>query len=86
MARVALALPLVCLGLTGCVAPLLLAPTMIPAMMSSAAPAMGMATASAAARTAATRAGDGTYAQRPPPKFEPPWAVKKKAETAESAQ
>ena len=91
MARVALALPLVCLGLTGCVAPLLLAPAMLPAMMpamvSSAAPAMGAATASAAARAAATRGEEeGTYARRPPPKFEPPWAIKKKPEAAESTQ
>lgn len=89
--RIALAFSLACFGLSGCVAPLLLAPAMLPAMMpamvSSAAPAMGAATATAAARAAATRGQqEGTYAQRPPPKFEPPWAIKKKPEAADSAQ
>jgi len=66
-----------CLALTGCVAPLMMA----PAMLSSAMPAMTMMGASTAARSAATRQqqpADGTA-----PKLQLPWA-KKTGEAATS--
>lgn len=68
---------LACGALSGCVAPLMMA----PAIMSSAMPAMTMMGASTAARSAVARqqqTADGTV-----PKFQPPWAkLKNESENA----
>jgi hypothetical protein len=69
----ALAGALVSLSLTGCVAPLMMAPAML---------SMG---ASTAARSAMTRQQQATATTNSPMKFEPFWAKKKTDDTSQTA-
>ena len=78
---VALAAVIASLCLTGCVAPLMMA----PAMLSSAMPAMTAMGASTAARSAMARQQQAATGNTAQPKVEPFWAKKKTDETNQAA-